>query len=128
MKVYEIVDLFSRRKGENAQQVIDLSFALKTAEKELTEKQKRIDSLEAQLISLTEDIKFTEAKSLELEETNQLLKVDYVFRLEYCTGNTLSAYCTGSFMDISDGLLCEQCCKSESVRKGFRNNFPDPNQ
>ena len=91
MKVYEIVDLFSRRKGENAQQVIDLSFALKTTEKELTEKQKRIDSLEAQLISLTEDIKFTEAKSLELEETNQLLKVDYVFRLEYCTGNTLSA-------------------------------------
>jgi multidrug resistance efflux pump len=48
---------------------------LKTTEKELAEKQKKIDSLEAQLVSLIEDIKFAEAKSRELEETNQLLKV-----------------------------------------------------
>ena len=64
-----------RRKGENAQQVIDLSVALKAAEKELVERQKKMDSLEAQLVSLTDDIKFSEAKARELEETNQLLKV-----------------------------------------------------
>jgi hypothetical protein len=64
-----------RRKGENAQQVIDLSVALKTAEKELTEKQRKMDCMEAELVSLTEDIKFAEGKSRELEKTNQLLKV-----------------------------------------------------
>jgi chromosome segregation ATPase len=77
LNISRFFPLIDRRKGENAQQVIDLSVALKTTEKELVEKQKKIDSLEAQLVSLTEDIKFAEAKSRELEETNQLLKVRY---------------------------------------------------
>ena len=46
-----------RRKGENAQQVIDLSAALKVSDKDLVEKQSKIDSLEAELISLTDDLK-----------------------------------------------------------------------
>jgi hypothetical protein len=49
-----------RRKGENAQQVIDLSAALKVGDKDLVEKQSKIDSLEAELISLTDDLKRTE--------------------------------------------------------------------
>ena len=50
-----------RQKGENAQQVIDLSAALKVIDdKDLVNKQSKIDSLEAELISLTDDLKRTE--------------------------------------------------------------------
>ena len=66
-----------RRKGENAQQVIDLSAALKVSDKDLVVKQSRIDSLEAEIISLKDDLKTTETQMAELESTNQLLKDEY---------------------------------------------------
>ena len=67
----------SRRKGENAQQVIDLSATVKVCEKELIEKQSKIDYLEAEIVSLKDDLKRTEGQTLELESTNQLLKDEY---------------------------------------------------
>ena len=65
----------SRRKGENAQQVIDLSAALKVTEKEVQDKQVKIESLEAEMLILSQDLKQSEARASELESTNQLLKV-----------------------------------------------------
>eukprot|EP00090_Calanus_glacialis_P004201 TRINITY_DN13109_c0_g1_i2.p1 TRINITY_DN13109_c0_g1~~TRINITY_DN13109_c0_g1_i2.p1 ORF type:complete len:551 (-),score=173.79 TRINITY_DN13109_c0_g1_i2:85-1737(-) len=76
-KVQEELTELHRRKGENAQQVIDLSAALKVSDKDLVDKQSKIDSLEAELISLTDDLKRTEIQMVELESTNQLLKDEY---------------------------------------------------
>jgi len=66
-----------RRKGENAQQVIDLSAALKVTEKEVFDKQIKIESLEAEILVLRQDVKQAESMSSELESTNQLLKDEY---------------------------------------------------
>jgi len=75
--VQEELTELHRRKGENAQQVIDLSAALKVSDKDLVVKQSRIDSLEAEIISLKDDLKTTETQMAELESTNQLLKDEY---------------------------------------------------
>ena len=57
--------------------MIDLSAALKVSDKDLVDKQSRIDSLEAEIISLKDDLKTTETQMAELESTNQLLKDEY---------------------------------------------------
>ena len=82
----------SRRKGENAQQVIDLSAALKVTEKEVQDKQVKIESLEAEMLILSQDLKQSEARASELESTNQLLKVLNVKRHNCKTGNILFTY------------------------------------
>jgi len=66
-----------RRKGENAQQVIDLSSTVKINDKELAERQVKIDSLQAEIVVLQSDLKAAEAEIQELSETNQLLKDEY---------------------------------------------------
>ena len=69
----EVTELH-RKKGDNAQQVIDLSAAVKGNEAVIAEKQAVIESLEAELLGVREDLKNTEAHMSELESTNQLLK------------------------------------------------------
>ena len=66
-----------KKKGDNAQQVIDLSAAVKQNETFLAEKQSKIESLEAELISLRADLKVAGAEISELQSTNQLLKDEY---------------------------------------------------
>jgi len=66
-----------RRKGENAQQVIDLTAALKITEKEISDKEIKIQSLDAEILILKEDLRLSEVKARELESTNQLLKDEY---------------------------------------------------
>lgn len=66
-----------RRKGENAQQVIDLSSAVKQNEKDLAERQTKIESLQAEIVVLQSDLKAAEAEIQELSGTNQLLKDEY---------------------------------------------------
>ena len=83
----------SRRKGENAQQVIDLSAALKVTEKEVQDKQVKIESLEAEMLILSQDLKQSEARASELESTNQLLKVLLNVKRHNCkTDNILFTY------------------------------------
>lgn len=66
-----------RRKGDNAQQVIDLSAALKLAEMSVVDKSSRVEALEAEIVVLKQDLKARDAANLELEATNQLLKDEY---------------------------------------------------
>ena len=64
-----------RKKGDNAQQVIDLSSIVKGNEAVIVEKQTMIESLEAELLGVRDDLKSMESQMAELESTNQLLKV-----------------------------------------------------
>jgi len=75
--VQEELTELHRRKGENAQQVIDLTSAVKLNERELGERQTKIESLQAEIVVLQHDLKKAEANIAELESTNQLLKDEY---------------------------------------------------
>jgi len=66
-----------RRKGENAQQVIDLSQALRLSEKQLEEVKAGLAVAEATMIGLKEDLITSEAVRAETEATSQLLKDEY---------------------------------------------------
>ena len=66
-----------KKKGDNAQQVIDLSAAVKLNEQLLAEKEAQLESLEAELIGLKADLKAAGGLISELESTNQLLKDEY---------------------------------------------------
>ena len=55
--------------------MIDLTAAVKILEKEISEKQIKIENLEAQIMVLKQDMKAAESQISELESTNQLLKV-----------------------------------------------------
>ena len=66
-----------KKKGDNAQQVIDLSAAVKLNETLLADKQSQLECLEAELISLKADLKRAGTLISELESTNQLLKDEY---------------------------------------------------
>ena len=57
--------------------MIDLTAALKVTDSDVSEKQSKIDSLEAELLILKEDLKSAEVQMTELESTNQLLKDEY---------------------------------------------------
>ena len=59
--------------------MIDLTAAVKILEKEISEKQIRIENLEAQIMVLKQDMKAAESQISELESTNQLLKVYFIF-------------------------------------------------
>ena len=71
------INKYFRRKGDNAQQVIDLSAAVKQNEVQLAEKQSKILALEAELVGAREDLKAAESQIREVEETSQLLKDEY---------------------------------------------------
>jgi len=66
-----------RRKGDNAQQVIDLTAALKGTDLAVAEKSSKIEALEAEILVLKHDLKARDAANFELEATNQLLKDEY---------------------------------------------------
>lgn len=55
--------------------MIDLSAAVKDNEAVILERQTVIDSLNAELLGVKDDLKTAEAHMAELESTNQLLKV-----------------------------------------------------
>ena len=55
--------------------MIDLSAAVKDNEAVILERQTVIDSLNAELLGVRDDLKTAEAHMAELESTNQLLKV-----------------------------------------------------
>ena len=74
----EVTELH-RKKGDNAQQVIDLSATVKGNEVVIAEKQTMIEALEAELLGVRDDLKSTESQMAELESTNQLLKVSRGF-------------------------------------------------
>ena len=69
--------------------MIDLSAALKVTEKEVFDKQIKIESLEAEILVLRQDVKQAESMSSELESTNQLLKVMEDVFLKRCFLNNL---------------------------------------
>ena len=79
-KVYalqeELTELH-RRKGENAQQVIDLSAKVKGQEAILSEKEAIILSQETEIERLTREAEKLRADMQEIGETNQLLKDEY---------------------------------------------------
>ena len=68
-----------RRKGDNAQQVIDLTAALKGTDLAVAEKSSKIEALEAEILVLKHDLKARDAANFELEATNQLLKVSNAY-------------------------------------------------
>ena len=59
--------------------MIDLTAVVKVLEKEIAEKQSKIENLEAQIMVLKQDMKSAESQILELESTNQLLKVCFIY-------------------------------------------------
>ena len=72
----ELTDLH-RRKGENAQQVIDLTAAVKAGEKELGEKTAMLLRAEQELEAARALADRMRADMGEIEKTNQLLKDEY---------------------------------------------------
>ncbi len=72
----ELTDLH-RRKGENAQQVIDLSAAAKDLERQLGEKTAMLLRAEQELEAAKEAMERLKGDVSELEKTNQLLKDEY---------------------------------------------------
>jgi len=66
-----------RRKGDNAQQVIDLTAAVKVNEVQIAEKISMIECLEAELIGVREELKSADKQISELQSTNQLLRDEY---------------------------------------------------
>ena len=73
----EELTMLHRRKGENAQQVIDLTATAKANEVTLNEKAAIILSLESHVANLKEEVQRLKNALQELEGTNQLLKDEY---------------------------------------------------
>ena len=57
--------------------MIDLTAVVKVNEAHIAEKQSNIESLEAELVGVRDDLKSAESQIVELESTNQLLKDEY---------------------------------------------------
>ena len=57
--------------------MIDLTAVVKVNEAHISEKQSNIESLEAELVGVRDDLKSAESQIVELESTNQLLKDEY---------------------------------------------------
>ena len=66
-----------RKKGENAQQVIDLTANVKTLEAKMAEKASQIAAYEAEIANLKGAMSKLKSETQELTETNQLLKDEY---------------------------------------------------
>ena len=75
--VQEELTEMHRRKGENAQQVIDLGLALRLSEKQVEEVRNNLAAAEASIIGLREDLATSESVRSETEATSQLLKDEY---------------------------------------------------
>ncbi|XP_076045943.1 autophagy-related 16 [Oratosquilla oratoria] len=79
-KVYklqeELTDLH-RRKGENAQQLVELNQCLQERDKILATKDNKISEYESELMLLREDIAARDSKIAELESVNQILRDEY---------------------------------------------------
>ena len=75
--VQEELTEMHRRKGENAQQVIDLGLALRLSEKQVEEVRNSLAAAEASIIGLREDLATSESVRSETEATSQLLKDEY---------------------------------------------------
>ncbi|KAJ8310390.1 hypothetical protein KUTeg_012255 [Tegillarca granosa] len=76
-KLQEELTEFHRKRGENAQQIIDLNTALQEKEKELQEKDGKLADSAANQNALRSAIKNLEQTILELEATNQMLKDEH---------------------------------------------------
>ena len=66
-----------RRKGENAQQVIDLTAAARRDAEELAARQQEVERLQAELLGTGQDLQAVQSQMAELEQTSQLLKDEY---------------------------------------------------
>jgi len=75
--VQEELTEMHRRKGENAQQVIDLGLALRLSDKQLEEVRAALAATEAEILGLRSDLTTSEGVRAETEATSQLLKDEY---------------------------------------------------
>ena len=66
-----------RQKGENAQQVIDLTAAARRDAEELAARQQEVERLQAELLGTGQDLQAVQSQMAELEQTSQLLKDEY---------------------------------------------------
>ena len=76
-KVQEELTELHRRKGDNAQQVIDLTAQLKISDNELADKEAKLKDNEDVIKRLKEELDKLGENMRELQETNQLLKDEY---------------------------------------------------
>lgn len=76
-KLHEELTDLHRKRGENAQQIIDLTSALKEKEKELQQKDEKLMDALANENSLKAERRHLEGTIVELEATNQLLKDEH---------------------------------------------------
>lgn len=72
--IYAVV---CRRKGENAQQVIDLTAAARRDAVELAARQQEVERLQEELLGTGQDLQAVQSQMAELEQTSQLLKDEY---------------------------------------------------
>lgn len=66
-----------RRKSEHSQQLIDLKNAVEDKEKQLLQKDARIQKLELEISSLNEGLKATEKELQDMKDANQLLRDEH---------------------------------------------------
>ncbi|XP_069104031.1 autophagy-related protein 16-1-like [Argopecten irradians] len=76
-KLQEELTELHRKRGENAQQLIDLNTALQEKEKELQAKDNRLSDATATELAMKNAIKNLELTIMELEATNQMLKDEH---------------------------------------------------
>ncbi|OQV25584.1 Autophagy-related protein 16-1 [Hypsibius exemplaris] len=85
-KLQEELTEMHRRKGENAQQLIDMKNALQEKERLLADRERRIQDQDATIYGMKLAIKQSEAAVLELERTNQLIKDEQqALHIAYCS-------------------------------------------
>ncbi|GAU91967.1 hypothetical protein RvY_04122 [Ramazzottius varieornatus] len=88
-KVYKLQEELTemhRRKGENAQQIVDLKNVLQDKEIALLEKERRIQDQDATIYGMKQALKQSEAAVLELERSNQLMKDEQqALHMAYCS-------------------------------------------
>ncbi|XP_040582414.1 LOW QUALITY PROTEIN: autophagy-related protein 16-1-like [Lepeophtheirus salmonis] len=76
-RVQEELTELHRKKGDNAQRVIDLSTALQYSQKEIQEKEKSLVENESLVLKLQQEIESLNEKLDELRDRNQLLNDEY---------------------------------------------------
>lgn len=76
-KLQEELTELHKKRGENAQQIIDLNMMLQEKERELVLKDSNLHDKEAVVLALKSEIKNLENTIMELEQTNQMLKDEH---------------------------------------------------